>query len=166
MGLSKTGPTINKGGSKQDYSTPKDFIEAVVSRFGPLAFDLAASADNTKAPQYFDEEDNALSRDWSKLEGNLWLNPPFSDIAPWAAKCVQTQTAIDVKIDPSRRILFLVPASVGSDWYRFYVRDFAYVLALSPRLKFEGCEDAYPKDCILAVYGHGFRGFDTWRWKL
>lgn len=155
----KTGPTINRGGSKQDYSTPRDFIEAVEKRFGPLAFDLAADAENTIVDNHFyDEAANALSQDWHKLAGNLWLNPPFSCIAPWAEKCAQESRF-------GARILFLTPASVGSNWFIDHVMPNAYVFALNPRLKFGGCKDQYPKDLILSVFGFGFTGFGAWRWK-
>ena len=156
--IGKTGPTIDRLSSKQDYKTPKNFIEAVVVRFGLLSHDLAADEHNTQAPSYFDKEVDSLSQDWGKLKGNLWLNPPFARIEPWAEKCARTEYS------PDRRILFLVPGSVGSEWYRNYVAEYAYVLALSPRLTFVGCKDPYPKDCILAIYGHGLHGFDTWRW--
>jgi phage N-6-adenine-methyltransferase len=157
--MSKVGPTINRGSSRQDYETPDDFIQAVEARFGKLDFDLAASAENTKAPLFYTEEDNSLARRWDDLEGNLWLNPPFTDIGAWAGKCCMT------KLSPQTRILFLVPASVGSEWYRLYVHDRAYVLTLSPRLTFKGCKDPYPKDMLLAVFnGPKLSGFEPWRW--
>jgi phage N-6-adenine-methyltransferase len=160
--VGKSGPTINKGKSKQDYQTPPEFIEAVVARFGPITFDLAADEKNAQAPNYFTKEQNSLVQDWGKLEGNLWLNPEFADITPWAEKCKATTWP---QQKANLRILFLVPGSVGSEWYRNHVHGHAYVLGLAPRLTFVGCKDAYPKDCILGVFGHGMRGFDTWRWK-
>lgn len=168
--LNKTGPTINRGSSKQDYQTPPDFMEAVVKRFGPISFDLAATLENKQSPSvdlgngewchnFLSEHENSLDPkcNWSSIDGNLWLNPPYSDIEPWARKCSEYSNL--------GRILFLVPASVGSEWYARWVERKAYVLALRPRLTFVGCEDPYPRDCILAVYGSGFHGFDTWKWK-
>lgn len=156
--MSKTGPTINKGHSKQDYETPADFMEEVVRRFGDISWDLAASESNAKAKVFFSEKSNSLAQPWRMLAGNLWLNPPFADIEPWAAKCAES-------VSRNNRILFLVPASVGSVWYQKWVEPYAYVLALNPRLKFVGAKDAYPKDLILAVYNAGLTGFKTWRWK-
>lgn len=156
--MTRTGPSINKGKSKQDYGTPMAFIRAVEQRFGPLAFDLAASAENRKAHDYYDEAADSLAQDWTRLEGNLWLNPPFANIAVWAEKCALTSLR--------RRgfILFLTPASVGANWFADHVHRKALVLGLSPRLTFEGTSDPYPKDLILSVYGYGATGFDTWRW--
>jgi phage N-6-adenine-methyltransferase len=156
----RTGPSINKGRSKQDYGTPSDFIAAVEKRFGPLAIDLACTRENAKAPDgfYFPECD-ALVATWSGLQGNLWLNPPFANIDPWAEKlareCRYRQGFA----------LFLTPASIGSNWFANHVAGKAVVLGLSPRLTFEGTTDPYPKDLSLSVYGYGLHGFDTWRWK-
>ncbi len=48
----RTGASMNRGNSKQDYETPDDFIAAVVKRFGRLSVDLAATADNRKCDCY------------------------------------------------------------------------------------------------------------------
>jgi site-specific DNA-methyltransferase (adenine-specific) len=153
-----TGPTVKRGRSKQDYGTPPDFIAAVVTRFGGIHLDLAATRENRKADLFFSPEDDAFDHDWNQITGNLWLNPPFADIKPWAAKCALTYGR--------RGFLFLLtPASIGTDWFNLDVKGFAYVLGLSPRLTFEGTTDPYPKDLMLSVYGYGLHGFDTWRWK-
>lgn len=48
------GPRITTGeDSKQDYSTPGDFLEAVTYQFGPIVFDLAAHKLNHKHERYF-----------------------------------------------------------------------------------------------------------------
>ena len=159
-------PAQKPGKSKQDYSTPKDFIDAVEKLFGPLAWDLACGETNNKAPNFYTEEDDSLSQDWTKLEGNLWLNPPFGKIAPWAKKCASS-------ISCGKRILLLTPASVGSNWFRDYVYDKALtVFALNPRLSFDG-KAPFPKDCILSIYSEkddeygmgNTLGFKIWTWK-
>lgn len=153
-----TGPSIRRGRSKQDYGTPVEFIRAAEQRFGPIAFDLAASPDNAKAHPYFTEADDSLKQSWVKFAGTLWLNPPFANISPWAEKCAELRNR-------TGWILFLTPASIGTDWFAEHVNGKALVLGLSPRLTFEGTEDPYPKDLMLSVFGYGVHGFDTWRWK-
>jgi len=50
----RRGARISTGrDSKQDYQSPGDFMEAVVGRFGPITFDLAAHAGNAQSPNYF-----------------------------------------------------------------------------------------------------------------
>jgi len=154
--IAKAGASYNRGRSKQDYPTPRVFLDVVEQRFGKIAFDLAASPENAVCDNYFTKEQDSLKQDWV-MQGNLWLNPPFDRITPWAEKCASCGNL-------GVRILFLVPASVGSDWYMYHVEPYAMVYALNPRLSFDG-KGPYPKDCILAVYGFGVRGFTTWRWR-
>lgn len=155
----KTGASFNRATSKQDYATPDDFLKAVRARFGRLSFDLAAHKGNYVEPKYFDLAADSLKQDWSELTGLLWLNPPFSDIAPWAEKCAIESTK-------GARILFLVPASVGSNWFAKWVLPFSKVYFLNGRLTFKGAADGYPKDCLLADFGADGKGqCDVWRWK-
>lgn len=155
-----TMPAHKPGKSKQDYATPREFIAAVERRFGPLAWDLAAHEGNHATVPWFGPGSpwarDSLIQPWHGLQGNLWLNPPFADIEPWARKC-------DHESIFGARILFLVPASVGSEWYRKWVHDRALVLFLSPRLVFDG-KSPYPKDCLLAAYGYRGYGYECWRW--
>lgn len=154
-----TGPSIKKGRSRQDYETPMEFIQAVEKRFGPLDWDLAASAGNAKAAKYFTIEQNSLEQDWTKLEGNLWLNPPYGVIGPWVKKA-------SLEWSNKSRILMLLPAAVGSNWFKDYVFEKCLVLFLSPRIQFDGADDPYPKDLMLLVYGgEQITGFECWRWK-
>lgn len=166
MNDSMTGAAFNRGGSRQDYSTPDDFIRAVERRFGPLAFDLAASAENKKAPQFFDAAADALAQDWSPAALNVadwtrrwcWLNPPFANIEPWARKCAEAK-------DEGQHILFLVPAAVGSNWWARWVNGEAAVLFLNGRLSFDG-KNPYPKDCALCVYSQqSVPGYSVWDWR-
>ncbi len=162
----RTMPTQKPGKSKQDYETPRDFMHAIRGRFGAVDWDLAASLKNSKADRaanHFNEKQNSLERSWCDLGELRFLNPPFGHITPWAKKCAEYEH------EPRERTLFLVPASVGSDWYSNWVHPYAYVLALSPRISFDGVA-GFPKDLILAVYskrcqGQGTKGFDLWRWK-
>jgi phage N-6-adenine-methyltransferase len=156
---------VSRKDTKQDYGTPWTFIHAVEARFGKISVDLAASPHNAKADRFIDRDRDSLSYDWRIHDGNLWLNPEFANIAPWAEKAA---TMRDVK----GFLFMLTPASIGSGWFERHVRGNAFVLGLSPRMTFEGMApnpktgkvDAYPKDLMLSVFGFGLHGFDTWRW--
>lgn len=157
-----TEPRQKPHKSKQTYATPREFVLAVEKRFGAIVFDLAAEAETSKAGPYscFTKEDDALVKDWvedASGAGWLWLNPPFGDIASFAAKCAHESAR-------GARILMLVPASIGSNWFRDHVLGKAMVLGLNPRMSFDGLA-MYPKDLMLCVYAHGVNGFDQWRWK-
>ena len=152
-----TGAAFARGASKQDYGTPRSFLDAVEARFGKIVFDLAAHSKNKVVPRHFGpggEKEDALVEDWAKCpKGNLWLNPPFNDLAPWVKKCAATL---------GRSILFLMPASVGSNWFAEHVDGKAWVYFIRPRLSFDG-KNPYPNDCLLAVYGDE-PGYECWRY--
>lgn len=152
-----TGPV-----GRQDWETPEELIDAVESRFGTIGFDLAASNGQQRANHYYSPLDDSLSRSWGTVAiGNktAWLNPPFANIAPWAEK-LTTECR-----DLQRWTLMLVPAAVGSNWYREHVEGKALVLFLNPRITFRGATAPYPKDCMLVCCGFGVAGSMTWRWK-
>jgi phage N-6-adenine-methyltransferase len=145
--------------SRQDYETPDELLQAVQRRWGPFSLDLAAREDNKKAPLCFTPEQDSLLQHWHKVNGLLWLNPPFSNIGEWAAKCASESTL-------GAKIVMLTPASVGSEWFAKHCHQRAQVVFLRPRLTFKGCKDPYPKDCMLTLWGFpGPAGYENWRWK-
>lgn len=161
-----TVPRQKPNRSKQDYSTPEDFIAAVKHRLGIPAFvhDFAADASNAKAVSFFDEARDALSvPNWGDFcrAGWSWLNPPFNDIDPWAAKCREAR-------DQGGSLAFLTPASVGANWFRDHVHGHALVLMLNGRLAFMPDKPTwlYPKDCVLSLYGPLVTpGYRVWSWR-
>lgn len=159
-----SGAANHRGTSRQDFATPWPFIEAVESRYGPIAVDLAASFENAKAPIYIDEKMNSLEgwrwhgyRDDTGSHLICFLNPPFGDIAPWAEKCA-------IESAKGARILFLTPASVDSNWWKNFVHGKAWVDFLSPRISFDG-KNPFPKPMALCAYGICGAGYGTWRWR-
>jgi len=153
-------PRQQPGCSRQDYGTPPEFLQAVKAKLRIVDFtiDLAADAANRVTDGYFDRHDDALTKSWPEVGWN-WLNPPYSDIAPWAKRCAELRAR-------GGSVVLLVPAGIGSNWFRDHVHGKALVLALNGRLTFEGCTAPYPKDCILALYSPEIApGFDVWNWR-
>lgn len=160
-------PQQKPGRSKQDYSTPADFIDAVKKRLRihDFGWDLAADELNTKSSYgYFNEAQNAIVQDWHNLNfmldsGWCWLNPPFAHIEPWVKKAWEES-------QKGAYIAMLIPAGVGANWWRDWVHDKAHVLLLNGRLSFDGIAP-YPKDCALLLYTpmiHG--GYEVWTWRM
>lgn len=158
----RTGPSIKRGKSKQDYETPPEFMRAIHNHFGVPTWDLAATKENKKAENYITEEADSLTFNWHRLGGPLYLNPPFDNIRPWAEKCFAESVG-------GAKILFLVPASTGSTWFADFVYHKAIVHFLSGRnyrIKFVGADDPYPKDLMLVEYDETkFPGFQLWPWR-
>lgn len=154
----RSGASLNRHRSFQAYETPLDLIAAIENRFGKLSVDLAATKENAKAPVWIAKEQDSLTVNWNEFRGRCFLNPEFNNIAPWAKKCRN-------EANRGAHILFLVPASVGSNWFADFVNCYAMVMFLRPRLSFDG-KNSYPKDCMLCEYGpFTLPGFECWKWK-
>jgi hypothetical protein len=171
----RRGARISTGrDSKQDYQSPSDFMEAVVGRFGPITFDLAAHAGNAQSPNYFAPctgPDGPLPRDprafgidafdhpWAHLSTNrfrrmgehglLWLNCEWSDIASWAAKC-RDESLCEAGLCGAN-ILLLTPAAVGSVWFSDLIVPYADTYLLRPRLEFIPGQ-SFNRDCMLSHF--------------
>lgn len=181
-------PQQKPGRSKQDYSTPADFITAAKRRLGvaEFAFDFAADTRNTKAPRFWSKADDSLSKsaeEWASQCRHSWgfLNPEFADIDPWSQRCWQTKQL-------GGAIALLVPAGVGANWFRDFVHGKAQVLFLNGRLcfiedwattidpatlkpgkgpaRFFTSPPLYPKDCLLCLYAPELApGYKFWSWR-
>lgn len=160
--MSRKMPAQRPGKSEQTVCTPPEFLNAVREFLTIENFhiDLAALPENAVVGAFLSPSDDALSLSWSRLlprNTNAWgwLNPPYSNIRPWAQKAFCCH----------RQIAMLVPASVGSEWWNEWVDGAAYVLFLRGRLKFVGHTNSYPKDLALVLYDYGEPGYRTWKWK-
>lgn len=154
----RSGAALNRHRSFQSYETPLELIAAIEKRFGKLSVDLAATKENAKAPVWIPKERDSLTVNWHEFKGLCFLNPEFNNIAPWARKCRDESNM-------GAHILFLVPASVGSNWFAEFVNRHALVMFLRPRLSFDG-KNSYPKDIMLCEFGPDTNpGFECWKWK-
>lgn len=161
------GAGHHRGTSKQNYATPEVFLAAVCVKLGIEGFlhDFAAEAGNSVASCYYDKETDALAQspeDWAlQVKGGWgWLNPEFDDILPWADMCRMAS-------DEGAHIAFLVPAAVGSNWWRDCVDGDAQVLLLNGRVPFDPDRPhwGYPKDLALCLYAPNIPlTYEVWRW--
>lgn len=161
-------PRQRPGRSRQDYATPRDFVRAAQLKLGidHFEFDFAADATNTVAPHFWTAADDSLVKTPEQWRAEIgdgwgWLNPPFKRIGPWARRCADVAAL-------GGAIAFLVPASIGANWFRDDVDGKAHVLALNGRLPFipEQPTWLYPKDCILCLFHEGsFGGVSVWDWR-
>lgn len=163
MTTKKTGAAFDRKNSRQDIGTPPEFIRAVEYRFGKIGLDLAAHHENAICKAFLGPgsslhaSQDSLTVNWSQCTGNLWCNPPFVSIAKFSAKMIN---------ECRDRLAFsflLVPASVGSNWFK-RCEENGYVLILEDRIKFVGSKDPYPKDLALIVFGFGLVGRGRWHW--
>lgn len=152
-------PVQKPGRSKQDYGTPPELLKAVRRKLGIMEFDcdLAATAENAVADEW--AIDAFALPHWRVGLGWNWLNPPFAKIGPWVERAQNEANALGAQT------AVLIPAAVGSNWWRDHVHHKCMAVFLNPRVTFVGCKDPYPKDCALLLYGWPVNGYDVWTWK-
>lgn len=156
--------------------TPATLVHAIVQKFGPIAWDLAASWGNSVAPNYFTIQQDSLAQDWTKCVGIKYLNPPFSDIAPFARKIAEwLESPVlpqpgppDLEWRDPGSLLFLVPASVDSRWWEKFVHGRCHEHRLRQRVPFFPHKPkwGFPKPITLCEFGPlVVPGVSYWSWK-
>ncbi len=153
-------PVQKPGRSEQSVGTPRVFLDAVEKRFGKIGLDVAALPENAVASRFWTPTDNGLEQSWRSLDGIAFCNPPYGNITPWVTKASFEWWVCG---SPS---LVLVPASVGSNWWRQRVHREASIYLLNGRLTFVGHDKPFPKDCALLLYGpRAADRYTVWDWK-
>ncbi len=157
------GAKLNRGGSNQNWGTPPEFLRAVRRFLGinNFSLDVAAAHENATADRYITEGTDALAEDilWDSQKGWNWLNPPYGNIRPWVEKAKEQARVY------GHRTAVLVPASVGSNWWKDHVDQDADVYFLNGRITFVGAGTPYPKDCALLLYHPAkMGGYTVWTW--
>ncbi len=125
----------------QDWATPPPFMRYLEEVFGWVPdLDAAASKENTKAPLYYDIEDNGLFGEW---RGNVWVNPPFGSALPsWIDKAI-----IESDRDEVESIFMLIPARTDTQWCHKLMKHASIIYFIKgrfdfrrfPELEREGC---------------------------
>lgn len=97
----------------RDYwRTPPEIFAALNAEFC-FQIDAAASAENTLCRLFITEEQDTLATNWAEMisaPGYAWLNPPYSDIAPFVRKAAE---------ESSQQVgtVMLVPADTSVGWF-------------------------------------------------
>lgn len=142
---------------------------------------------HTKHPHKPENDLGSFGIKWRNLSKNyLFLNPPFCNaepacepdcikpkckkrgchnelpqlgIARWMEKC---------KYESQRgaKILTLTLSSLGSQWYKNFVKGNANIWILEGRMMFDGHTDVYPKELMLCEWVKGMDSFGYWDWKV
>lgn len=97
--------------------TPRPFVLELERKQGfKFTLDVAACAESHHAPRYYTKADNGLVQPW---EGDVWCNPPFSDIAPWVIRSWEQMLA-----GATNSVTMLVPCWTDRRWWKEQVEPF------------------------------------------
>ncbi len=134
---------INK--SKSDvWGTPKHILKDYPNYFDPCPHpDPRPSWDG-------------LTIDWLSKK-KLFVNPPYSNIKPWAKKCYDTLKEAQ-KFNKDLEIVMLIPARTDTSYFFDYIHDSATLEFIRGRLKFTDLTGvskkagAAPFPSVLCIY--------------
>ena len=145
---------------RQDWATPPDFIRKVEKKIGrKFDLDVCAYDHTAKAPKWFTEKDDALTKEWSAPL--CWMNPPYGRALP-----IWLKYAYDQSQKHNNTIICLVPARTDTAWFHDIATKGTIVL-LRGRINFEqeGEKAGSPAFPSMIVVFNDKSGFNTWEWK-
>lgn len=108
---------IHLTGGRQDWETPAALIrELELWFFAPhdrFELDVAATAENAKAPRFITIAENALVQQW---RGRCWMNPPYGrNIGAWVEKA--EEEARTAPFASRTSVVCLLPARTDTSWF-------------------------------------------------
>jgi phage N-6-adenine-methyltransferase len=132
---------------KHDWATPQPLFDKLNEEFN-FGLDAAASSYNRKCDLWFQEEDDALTCDWSGY-GAVWCNPPYGrKIGRWIEKCA-TEGKRSI-------VVALVFARTDTRWFHKWIAPSAYeVRFIKGRLRFSRggkVGDSAPAPSMVVVW--------------
>lgn len=149
--------TATHSTGKDDWETPEWFIRLLKREFGYIDLDPCATAESTKAPIFFTEKENGLVQPWF---GTVFVNPPYSQMAKWAAKAYS-----EAKMGHTKNILFLCAARTDTCAWWDYLR-WGDVRFIKGRLKFVGAKSSAPFPSALVIFRHNLSFSSTNYWDI
>lgn len=107
------------------WCTPDNIFWGINAMFGPLVLDLFTDGENTKCPDFYTAEDNALAQDWSarleELHGAAYGNPPYSRASQHEGEYITGMRYImqhaSAMRDKGGRYVFLIKAATSEVWW-------------------------------------------------
>lgn len=130
--------------SKTDmWATPQDFFDKYNREFN-FQIDVCATQDNAKCKEYFTEEQDGLSLEWT---GICWMNPPYGrEIKHWIKK------AYDSSVQNDATIVCLVPSRTDTKWWHDYVMKASRIDFIKGRLKFGDSKNPAPFPSAVVIF--------------
>lgn len=150
----------------QDVGTPLELIAAVEQSVGGIWVDLASTQELAVCKTFVTPEMDALGQKYGNWAAALsqpgrwgWLNPPFGESTRWVKHAAE-------QAFKGARLILLLQAAVGSNYFAEHIYGRAEVRFLQGRLTFRGHAQPYPKDCLLAIYEPGrYPALRVWDWR-
>lgn len=92
-----------------EWYTPNWLFDQLNDEFS-FTLDACATEQSAKCERFWTKADDGLARPWGPYR--VWLNPPYSDIGPWAAKAHQETKYLGCEL-----VVALLPAWMDRKWW-------------------------------------------------
>jgi len=138
---------INKAlfsSDSDEWYTPSWLFDLLHKEFN-FNLDPCSKENNLNCKNYFNE--NGLNQKWF---GNVFVNPPYSNISKWVEKCFNETKNCNV-------IVLLIPARTDTRYFHDYCMNAASELRfIKGRLKFSASKNSAPFPSVVVIYRHNF----------
>ena len=132
-----------------EWETPQWLYDDLDLEFG-FDFDVCATKENAKHIDYYDKEDDALSRPWycagnGRYPATCWMNPPHGrTISRWMKKAYEESQL-------GATVVCLIPARTDTKWWHEYALK-GEIRFLRGRLKFGGHKNSAPFPSAIVIF--------------
>lgn len=130
-----------------EWSSPRELVEPLAKAIG--GFDLDPSSGAEKSPfadNTYTEAENGLKQPW---EGNVWVNPPYSEMGNWTEK-----TITEAQREETDTICYLSKGDSSTDWWQSAAGEANLLCAIDHRLQFGDGENSAPFASHIFVFGN------------
>jgi len=128
-----------------EWATPADFVRPLAAAIGGYDLDPCSGAEKSPvASETYSAEDDGLAHSW---DGDVWLNPPYSDIPTWIRKAIN-----ELNAGNADSVTALVKGDTSTDWYQRYGFEADAIAFIDGRLQFDDANDA-PFPSHVLVFG-------------
>ena len=135
--------------STNEWGTPHWIVRRFENHLGEFDVDPCSGCEPEPiADTRFTEEDDGLSQSWF---GNVWVNPPYSDIGPWLEKSYTETTVGD-----AQTVVCLIPVRTSTDWFHDWATKADVLVFINNRLSYltsEGAKSRATFASMLCIYG-------------
>jgi phage N-6-adenine-methyltransferase len=130
IGVLETGAP-DGGYDRDEWYTPQRVITHAWDAMGRIDLDPASNEEAQEVVQaatYYTKADNGLAQSW---HGRVWLNPPYSQPAPWVDKTIAEWEAGTIE-----QAILLVNDQTDAQWYQRLLSAASVVCFLGQRVRF------------------------------
>lgn len=131
-----------------EWETPQNLFDELNQEFN-FDVDVCATPENAKCDKFFTIEQDGLTSWW---HGNVWCNPPYSEIKYWVEKAYN-RTGLSV---------LLVPARTDTKWFHEYCyqNPNCEIRFIKGRLKFNNSKNSAPFPSMILIFNNSPEPYD------